>query len=137
MRMVARVSGRIKDGRDDPVIVAIRRAVFHRGAVIAAGTVIRVYYRNIPSDAAETGGPRMSVAASPRLMTTEELLALPDDGTERWLINGQLREKRQPGEKPMTVRNRWHSRIMVRVGKLLDNWLDQQPRPRGSVLGGE
>jgi Uma2 family endonuclease len=68
-------------------------------------------------------------------MTTEELLALPDDGVERWLIRGQLREKRQG--VPMTVRNRWHSRIMIRVGKFLDNWLDQQPEPRGAVLGGE
>jgi Uma2 family endonuclease len=73
----------------------------------------------------------MSVAAAPPVLTTAELLALPQDGVDRWLIRGQLREK------PMTVRNRWHSRIMVRVGKLLDNWLDQQPEPRGSVLGGE
>lgn len=76
----------------------------------------------------------MSVA-DPAVMTTEELLALPDDGVERWLIRGQLREKRQG--VPMTVRNRWHSRIMIRVGKFLDNWLDQQPEPRGAVLGGE
>jgi Uma2 family endonuclease len=69
--------------------------------------------------------------AAPSLMTTEELLALPEDGMERWLIDGQLRER------PMTRRNRWHSRIMVRVGKFLDNWLDQQPEPRGSVLFGE
>jgi Uma2 family endonuclease len=65
-------------------------------------------------------------------MTTAELLALPeDDGIERWLINGEL------WEAPMTKRNRFHSRIMVRVGKLLDNWLDGQPEPRGAVLGGE
>jgi Uma2 family endonuclease len=64
-------------------------------------------------------------------MTTEELLALPDDGMERWLIAGELRER------PMTVRNRFHSRAMIRVGKFLDNWLDQQPSPRGQVLGGE
>ncbi len=73
----------------------------------------------------------MTVAAVMPEMTTEELLALPDNGTERWLIRGQLRER------PMTVRNRVHSRIMVRVGKFLDNWLDQQPEPRGSVLCGE
>jgi Uma2 family endonuclease len=64
-------------------------------------------------------------------MTTEELLALPDDGMERWLIRGELREK------PMTVRNRFHSRALIRVGQLLANWLDQQPEPRGQVLGGE
>ncbi|MHB1426692.1 MAG: Uma2 family endonuclease, partial [Gemmataceae bacterium] len=73
----------------------------------------------------------MTVAEAPALMTTEQLLALPDDGVERWLIRGQLREK------PMTYRNRWHSRAMVRVGRFLDVWLDQQPEPRGSVLGGE
>ena len=48
-----------------------------------------------------------------------------------WLINGEL------WEMPMTNRNRFHSRLMVRVGKLLDNWLDNQPEPRGAVLGGE
>jgi Uma2 family endonuclease len=72
-----------------------------------------------------------SVAEATRLMTTEEMLALPDNGTERWLIDGQLRER------PTTVRNRWHSRIMTRVAKFLDNWLDQQPEPHGSVLCGE
>jgi Uma2 family endonuclease len=64
-------------------------------------------------------------------MTTEEMLALPQNGTKRWLIRGQLREK------PMTVRNRWHNRIMARLAKFLDNWLDLQPEPRGWVLCGE
>jgi Uma2 family endonuclease len=80
----------------------------------------------------------MPDGAAPRLMTSEEFLALPDDGVERWLIRGQLREKKpQPGEKPKTVRNRTHSRIMARVTKFLDNWLDGQPEPRGQVLCGE
>jgi Uma2 family endonuclease len=80
----------------------------------------------------------MSIAATPRLMTTEEFLALPDDGVERWLIRGQLREKKpQPGEKPMTVRNRTHSHIMAQVTKHLGIWLDRQPEPRGQVLCGE
>jgi Uma2 family endonuclease len=73
----------------------------------------------------------MAATVTKTLMTAEEFLALPDDGVERWLINGQLRER------PMTVRSRWHSRIMARVAKFLDNWLDQQPEPRGSVLCGE
>jgi len=64
-------------------------------------------------------------------MTTEELLALPDDGKERWLIRGQLREK------PMTVRNRWHSRVLGRIAQLLGVWLDGQPLPRGEILVGE
>jgi Uma2 family endonuclease len=73
----------------------------------------------------------MAVITAPPVMTTEELLALPRDGVERWLIRGQLRER------PTTIRNRWHSRIMARLAKFLDNWLDRQPEPRGSVLCGE
>jgi Uma2 family endonuclease len=64
-------------------------------------------------------------------MTTEALLALPQNGVDRWLIRGQLRER------PMTVRNRVHSRVLIRVGYLLESWLERQPRPHGSVLGGE
>ena len=71
----------------------------------------------------------MATVSAP--MTAEELLAMPEDGMERWLIAGELRER------PMTVRNRFHSRTMIRVGKFLDNWLDEQPLPRGQVLGGE
>src|SRR4051812_20498514 len=71
-------------------------------------------------------------------MTTEELLAMPDDGVERWLIRGELREKRDDvGGKSMTIRNRFHSRLTTRVSKFLDNWLDGQPEPRGAVLSGE
>ncbi len=47
------------------------------------------------------------------VMTTEEFLALPRNGTSRWLIEGQLREK------PMTVRNRTHSRLMATIVYLL------------------
>jgi Uma2 family endonuclease len=73
----------------------------------------------------------MAIAEATELMTTEQMLALPDNGMERWLIRGQLREK------PMTVSNRWHSRIMARATRFLDVWLDQQPEPRGLVLCGE
>ncbi|HTK73791.1 MAG TPA: Uma2 family endonuclease [Gemmataceae bacterium] len=71
-------------------------------------------------------------------MTTEELLAMPDDGVERWLIRGELREKRPPeGGPPMTVRNRFHSQAMVCVAVELEIWRRAQPEPRGQVLGGE
>jgi Uma2 family endonuclease len=73
----------------------------------------------------------MNLKPPPPLMTTEELLALPDDGVERYLIRGQLREL------PMTKRNRWHSRVEARLAQLLGNWLDQQPQPRGEVFSGE
>ncbi len=73
----------------------------------------------------------MNILTTPALLTTDDLLAMPDNGTERWLINGQLRER------PMTVRNRFHSRIMARITQFLGNWLDGQPEPRGQVLCGE
>ncbi len=73
----------------------------------------------------------MSAPAAVRLMTTEEFLALPDDGVERWLIRGQLRER------AMTVRNRRHCRVLSRTDQLLGNWLDQRPEPRGEILSGE
>jgi Uma2 family endonuclease len=71
----------------------------------------------------------MSVA--PQLMTTEELEAIPDDGRERWLIDGELREG------GMTRRNRGHSRIESTISYLLVEWSKAQPAPRGEVLSGE
>jgi Uma2 family endonuclease len=68
-------------------------------------------------------------------MTTEEFLALPDDGIERWLVDGEVWEF--PREHPMTVRNRFHSAILAAVCAVLKIWLWQQPLPRGQVLGGE
>jgi Uma2 family endonuclease len=68
-------------------------------------------------------------------MTTEELLALPDDGVERWLIRGMLREKRP--EKTFTFRNRWHSETIAVVTHFLESWRRSQPEPRGKVSCGE
>lgn len=73
----------------------------------------------------------MPAVAETSVMTTEELLALPRNGVERWLIRGQLREK------PMTVRNRTHSRIMALIAHFLESWLEHQPAPRGQILCGE
>jgi Uma2 family endonuclease len=79
----------------------------------------------------------MSTTAA-KLMTAEEFLALPDDGVERWLIRGQLRESHPDREgNGMTKRNRVHSRVLIRIGHLLESWLEQQPAPRGQVVGGE
>jgi Uma2 family endonuclease len=74
----------------------------------------------------------MSVLAPPpqKLMTTAELLALPDDGAERWLCRGVLRENR---EIDTTIRNRFHSITQGRVTGVLGRWLDAQPEPRGEV----
>ncbi len=66
-----------------------------------------------------------------RRMTTEELLSLPKNGMDRWLINGELREK------PMTIRNRFHSDVMACVSTALKNWRDNESEPRGKVYCGE
>lgn len=76
----------------------------------------------------------MAVAEATELMTTEQMLALPDNGMERWLIRGQLREAGKTILHPW--RDRWHSRTMVCVSSILDTWLDQQPQPRGLMLCG-
>jgi len=68
---------------------------------------------------------------SATLVTTEELLAMPDDGIERELSRGRLRERE------MTRRGRRHTKAGTKLAKLLDNWLDLQPAPRGEVLTGE
>lgn len=73
----------------------------------------------------------MSTAVSPKLMTLDELLALPDDGMDRELIRGEIRER------PMTRRNRFHAASESRVTHLLRSWLEQQPEPRGEVYSGE
>jgi Uma2 family endonuclease len=71
------------------------------------------------------------MTANPPLLTTADLLALPDDGKDRWLIRGRLREKE------MTKRNRFHARVEARIAHLLLNWVDRQPEPRGEVYSGE
>jgi Uma2 family endonuclease len=76
----------------------------------------------------------MSAATSPKLMTVEEFLALPEDGVERWLIRGELREKR---DTDMTRRNKIHSITEARIAWILNNWVQHQPQPHGEVVSGE
>ena len=79
-----------------------------------------------------------ATATAPKVWTEDDLLAMPDDGVERWIINGKLREK--PSEYPeatMTVRNRHHCRLTISVGSTILSWLKTQPTPRGDVYGGE
>jgi len=64
-------------------------------------------------------------------MTTEEFLGLPQDGMDRELIRGELKEK------PMTYRNRFHTRAVANVSRLLGNWAQQRPAPEGEVHSGE
>jgi Uma2 family endonuclease len=77
------------------------------------------------------GGDAMTLTARPETITTEQLLALPDDGKERWLISGELREKE------MTRRNFGHSRVEAKIAYLLRRWMEGRPGPRGAVVVGE
>ena len=74
----------------------------------------------------------MTTLTEPGLVTTEQLKAFPqDDGIDRELINGQLRER------PMTRRNRRHSRTQSKFARHLENWRDAQANAGGEVLSGE
>lgn len=81
--------------------------------------------------------------ASSRPLTVEDLLKMPDDGIERDLIDGQLREwpaccdDQDLGEARMTRRNPDHCEAEISIGHELRKWLETRPRPRGKVVGGE
>ena len=64
-------------------------------------------------------------------MTVEEFLALPDDGVERMLIDGVVREL------GMTLRRWRHGDVQANITSLLKTWLWARPRPRGRVLDGD
>lgn len=76
----------------------------------------------------------MSIAEFPRKMTADELLALPDDGVERWLIRGELREN---PETDMNRRNPDHSGTMFNVAGLVAAWLRTQSQPHGKAYAGD
>jgi Uma2 family endonuclease len=73
----------------------------------------------------------MSTTVTPPILTGDDLFGLPDDGIEREFIRGQLRER------PMTRRNRRHSRTTSRLAHFLELWLDQQTTPKGEILVGD
>jgi Uma2 family endonuclease len=64
-------------------------------------------------------------------MTAEELLGLPENGTDRELMRGELKEK------PMTYRNRFHVQAVAKITHLLFQWLERQPADNGVVASGE
>jgi Uma2 family endonuclease len=64
-------------------------------------------------------------------MTVDEFLAIPDDGIERMLIDGVVRELGAPSR-------RWiHATVLANLSCLLTSWAWTQPRPRGRVGAGE
>jgi Uma2 family endonuclease len=79
----------------------------------------------------------MASDATTRPMTTADLLAIPDDGRRRWLIDGVLWEQQADPEFPMTIRNRFHSQAMANVATHLNIWRFTLPKPWGAVVCGE
>jgi len=73
----------------------------------------------------------MPVSVATRSITLEEFDTLPDDGVERWIIRGQLREK------PMSTRSLLHAHAVAMISCHLVNWNATQQRPRGKVLSGD
>lgn len=72
------------------------------------------------------------IATTPKSKCSlEDFLALPDDGVDRELIRGEIREN------GLTYRNRSHARTEARVVHLLESWLEKQSQERGAVLSGE
>ena len=76
----------------------------------------------------------MSIADLPRRMTVDEFLELPDDGVERWLIRGELRENTG---NDLNRRRPDHGRTCSSLDFFLRNWLRNQPKPRGEVFVGD
>jgi Uma2 family endonuclease len=66
-------------------------------------------------------------APQPRLVTVEELEALPEDAGRFELIDGVL--------VPMSPTIRAHARAVIRIGQILLNYIDDHPL--GEVQGGD
>ena len=71
--------------------------------------------------------------------TEADLLAMPDDGVRRWLVNGKILVVSGPAPEhaAMTIRNKHHTTVEAQIVFLLKLWLEPQPRPRGRVLTSE
>lgn len=83
--------------------------------------------------AAPLATPVRAAPPPDRLLSTEEFLALPDDGIERMLIRGRVYEL----GSTVTRRNRWHSQVKARIAAVLDRWLETRQEPRGELFSGE
>ena len=73
----------------------------------------------------------MATATLPKRMTIDKFLALPDDGVDRELINGEVREK------GITVRNELHRVTMASIARHIGNWAASATDRKYRVLCGE
>jgi len=63
--------------------------------------------------------------------TAEDLMAMPEDGIRRWIVDGLVKEI------GMTQRNRFHSKTEATAATVLNIWAATKPKPRFTVLSGE
>jgi Uma2 family endonuclease len=72
------------------------------------------------------------MSATTTALTSNELTALlEEEGFERWVIGGELREK------PMTLRSPGHGGATATLSSLLWNWCQSRPKPRPKVFNGD
>lgn len=73
--------------------------------------------------------------------TLADLLAVPDDGIERWLVDGEIVEigsyETFTEGTGMTMRNKQHGWLETRIAQHLANWNDELQPPRGRVYSGQ
>ena len=73
----------------------------------------------------------MSIETALKPVTAEALMELPEDGIERDIIRGQLRERE------MTRRNPNHTGVEAKLSYFIQAWNETQALPRGRVHSGE
>jgi Uma2 family endonuclease len=61
---------------------------------------------------------------------TNALLALPDDGVERWVVDGEIEVIGS------ALRDKWHSLTAATTSFVLTEWLQSHPHPHGSLYSG-
>jgi Uma2 family endonuclease len=61
-------------------------------------------------------------------MTTDELVALPDDGIDRWLVRGALRARQRPRRTPA------ESSAIAAIAAALSRWAKQTSPPTAAGL---
>jgi len=64
-----------------------------------------------------------------RPVSSAELLAVPNDGKERYVICGMMREK------PFEFHDRFHSSVVMALGYVSQDWLNSQTLPHGLIIG--
>jgi len=83
---------------------------------------------HVESECLEQLQPLNATADTLRMMITEQLVALPDDGLDRWLVRGELQSR------PWKHRTPDESSAMTGVAFAIEQWAQQERLERGVVL---